>query len=285
MTKIKIVTDSTVDLPQQFFTEHGITVLPMMISFGEETYLDGVDITPEEFYAKLTSYDGFPTTAQISPGVFMKTYEKLAPEADIILSIHLSGKLSGTLDSAKMAAQQVEGANIIVYDSESASLGGGILVMEAVRGIEEGLGIDEIIQRLDRAKETISIYFSVPGLEHLHKGGRIGKASVLLGGLLNIVPLLTVDNGSVAPFEKLRGKKRVQARLLELLGDALSQWGKDNTSVYVLHTVNLEGAMELAEKIKADYDIAEVPISQLGPAIGVHTGPGVIAIVFYKKVC
>lgn len=288
MTRIKIVTDSTVDLPAQFYQEHGVTVMPMMINFGEESFLDGVDITADEFYQKLSEYDGFPTTAQISPGVFIKTYQKLAAEADVILTILLSSKLSGTVDSARLAAQQVEeeieGLKVIVYDTESASLGSGMQVLEAVRAVEEGLSVEEILSRLDQVKATTSIYFSVPSLDHLHKGGRIGKASVLLGGLLNIVPLLAIEDGQVVPSEKLRGKKRVVGRMSELVGAAVEKWGKDNTNVYVLQTLNLEGAMEFAEKLKADFGFENIPISTLCPTIGVHTGPGVIAIVFYKKV-
>lgn len=284
MAKIKLVTDSTADLPQEIYDRYGITVLPMLISFGEEGYRDGIDITPEEFYTKLVTYDGFPTTAQITPGIFTNLYEELAEEYDLILSVHLSGKLSGTLDSGRLAAQSIKKAQVVVYDSESASLGIGFQVLEAARAIEEGCELQEIIRRMDHVKATTSIYFSVPSLEHLQKGGRIGKASAFIGGLLNIVPLLTIDEGSVAPFEKIRGKKRVFGRMVELLSERVEQWGKENLNVSVLHTVNPEGAEELVEQYQSAFGFDEILVTQLGPTIGTHTGPGVIATVFYKKI-
>lgn len=284
MAKIKLVTDSTADLPQEYYERYGIAVIPMLINFGEEGYRDGVDITPEEFYAKLVSYDGFPTTAQITPGVFIKEYQKWAEEYDIIISIQLSGRLSGTVDSARLAAQSIENAQVVVYDSESASLGIGFQVLEAARAIEEGCDLQEILRRMDHVKATTSIYFSVPSLEHLQKGGRIGKASAFIGGLLNIVPLLTIAEGVVAPFEKIRGKKRVLGRITELLGERVEEWGKENLNIAVLHTVNPEGAQELVEQYKSTFDVEDILVTQLGPTIGTHTGPGVIATVFYKKI-
>lgn len=284
MARIKLITDSTVDLPQEIYQRYGITVLPMLINFGEEGYRDGIDITPEEFYTKLIAYDGFPTTAQITPGVFTKVYEEFAKEYEIIISIHLSGKLSGTVDSARLAAQSIENAQVIVYDSESASLGSGFQVLEAARAIEEGCDLPEILRRMDHVKATTSIYFSVPSLEHLQKGGRIGKASAFIGGLLNIVPLLAISEGVVAPFEKIRGRKRVVSRMVELLGERVEEWGKENLNVSVLHTVNPEGARELVEQYQSAFGVEEILVTQLGPAIGTHTGPGVIATVFYKKI-
>lgn len=287
-SKVKILTDSTSDLPQQLIEQYNITVLPMVVNFGDEGYLDGVDITTTEFYAKIKEFDGFPTTSQVTPAVFADAYRELSKETDVIISILVSSQLSGTFNSASMAKQMVEDEldlQIICYDSEMAAMGLGCLVLEAAKAVHEGLGPEEILQRLDKVKETLAIYFAVPNLEHLERGGRIGKAAAFLGGLLNIVPLLTVEEGVVTPKEKIRGKKRVQKRMTELVGEAIEEFGgRENLVLGVLHTDNLKGAQELAQHFTETLGVDEPMITEVGPTIGTHAGPGVIAIVFYKKI-
>lgn len=286
MSRIKILTDSTSDLPQHLIEQYDITVLPMGVNFGSEGYLDGVDITTSEFYAKLKEFDGFPSTSQVNPGVFANAFKELSKEADIIIAIILSNKLSGTFNSSKIAGQMVEDeVKVICYDSESASLGEGFLVLEAAKAAQEGLSAEEILKRLDKIKETISVYFAVPNLTHLEKGGRIGKASALIGGLLNIVPLLTIEDGVVAAKEKIRGKKRVLKRMEELLNVGIEEFGgPENLVLSVLHTDNEKGARELAERFETTFGLTDIIFSEIGPTIGTHTGAGLVAIVFYKKI-
>lgn len=284
MTKIKLVVDSTTDLTRDFFLEHGISSLPLSVYFGTEEFLDGIDITPGDFYQKLRHFSGFPTTSQVNPQAFRETFSELAEETDIILSMHLSGKLSGTLDSARIAAQEIPDTQIICYDSESASLGYGFQVVEAVRAIEAGCDLSEVLKRIKQVRESMRIYFAVSSLDHLHKGGRIGKAGALLGGLLNIVPLLTLEDGMVIPAEKIRGKKRVPKRLLELVGEGIAEFGgSENLNLAVLHTDYYSNAIQLREQIAAEYQIKDIPITQVGTIIGTHIGPGVLAVIFHQK--
>lgn len=284
MTKIKLVVDSTTDLPKQFLRQHGIKTLPLSVYFGSEEFLDGIDIEPEDFYLKLKQFAGFPTTSQINPQAFLEAYGELAKETEIILSMHLSAKLSGTLSSARIAAQEMSNTQIICYDSESASLGYGFQVAEAVRAIEAGCNLSEVLQRIKQVRESMRIYFAVSSLDHLHKGGRIGKASALLGGLLNIVPLLTLEDGLVTPAEKIRGKRRVSRRLLEIVGQGILEFGgPEKLNLAVLHTTSHTDARELAEQISAEYQISDIPIRQVGTIIGSHIGPGVVSVIFHQR--
>ncbi|MCK4257883.1 MAG: DegV family protein [Halanaerobiales bacterium] len=284
MTRIKIVTDSSTDLPRKLIEKHGVYEIPIIVRFGEEEYRSGVDITTSEFYAKMNEHDVFPTTAQITPGEFTNVYQELADEADVIISIHLSGKMSGIMDSARLAAQNMENVKVIVYDSESASFGVGFLVLEAIKAVEENCAVQEITRRLDQVKESMRVYFSVPSLEHLQKGGRIGKAAAFLGGLLNIIPLLTIEGGYVSPFEKIRGKKRILKKMVQQLNSGLEELGgKDQITLGILHAENEEGYKELVQKIREELGIEDFLFNEVGPIIGTHSGPGILAIFFHKK--
>ncbi len=215
---------------------------------------------------------------------FTKVYREISSDADVIISIHLSGKMSGIMDSARLAAQDMEDCQVICIDSESASFGVGFLVLEAIRAVEENCSVEEIVRRLDQVKESMNVFFAVPSLDHLQKGGRIGKATAFLGGLLNIIPLLTIQEGLVAPFEKVRGKKRVIKRIIERLTVGIEEFGgKDQIILGLLHSQNEEGCEELAELVKQEFGIEEYLVNEIGPIIGTHAGPGVIAIIFHKK--
>ena len=285
MSKIKLVIDSTSDISPDILRKYDVSIAPLSVFFGDKGYRDGIDITPKTFYPMLREFEGFPTTSQVNPQAFKEIYTRLSEEADTILSMHFSGKLSGTFASAQIAAKELEWLDIVCYDSESASLGYGFQVLEAIKAIEEGCTIKQVLERVTEIRDTMHIYFAVASLEHLRKGGRIGKATAFLGGLLNIVPLLTLEDGIVAPYEKIRGKKKVPTRFLELLDDGIKKYGgKDNIKVSVLHSENLEGANELADEIRDRFGIEDILITQVGTIIGTHIGSGVSAIIFHKKV-
>lgn len=221
MGKVRIVTDSTSDIPEEVKKRLGISVVPLKVLFGEETFLDAVTITSEQFYEKLAQSSVLPTTSQPSPNEFSEVYERLiAEDADSpIISIHLSAALSGTYQSAVIAHSMLEQeADITIIDSKSASYGFGLRVVRAAEMAQAGESKERIIEEIERLERSTNLYFLVDTLEYLQKGGRIGKASALIGSILNIKPILSLDKeGVVLAVDKVRGSKKAMARIIELL--------------------------------------------------------------------
>ncbi|MZQ81664.1 DegV family EDD domain-containing protein [Paenibacillus sp. 5J-6] len=279
MTHIRIVTDSTADIPLAIRQELNIEMVPLKIHFGEEQFLDAVTLKSEEFYPKLTSSPHFPRTSQPSPAEFLSLYQSLLEEPNTeIISIHLSSALSGTYQSALLASTMLEESTgkVHVVDSRTASYGIGALVVAAAKAAKAGQSSAEIIELVQRIRENFYIYFLVDTLEFLQKGGRIGKASALFGSLLNIKPILSIDGeGEVAAIDKVRGQKKAIARILELL--AADVPNRRIPSIHIAHANNLEGAQLLREVITQQFEVEHVDYITLGPVIGAHAGPGTIA--------
>ncbi|WNR46586.1 DegV family protein [Paenibacillus roseipurpureus] len=280
MTNIRIVTDSTADIPLAVREALNIDMVPLKINFGEEQFLDAVTLQSEDFYPKLTSSSHFPTTSTPSPGEFLNFYERLLTEPDTeVISIHLSSALSGTCRTAELAATMLEGeqaGKVHVVDSCSASYGIGALVVAAAEAARAGKSVDEIVAMVGMMRSQFYIYFLVDTLEFLQKGGRIGKASALLGSLLNIKPILSLDGaGEVTVVDKVRGNKKAIARILELLAADVSD--KTIRTLHIAHANNLEGAEGLREAIEQRFGVAHTGYISLGPVIGAHAGPGTIA--------
>lgn len=277
MAKIRIVTDSTSDIPEAVRKEYGIEMVPLKVHFGAETFYDAVTIHPDQFYDKLTSTAALPTTSQPSPADFLEVYKTLGGEPDTeIISIHLSSALSGTYQSAVLAKSILDGnTNVSVVDSKSASYGIGLLVVEAAKAAKQGKSKDEIVAHIERLRREMRIYFLVGTLEYLQKGGRIGKASALFGSLLNIKPILTLDNdGEVSSVDKVRGSKKAMARIIELLK---ADYGDRELHMTVAHAKSQEAADEFAELLRANFRISEMTFTDVGPVIGTHAGPGTVA--------
>ncbi|NOU76310.1 DegV family EDD domain-containing protein [Paenibacillus sp. LMG 31458] len=279
MTNIRIVTDSTADIPLALRQELNIEMVPLKIHFGDEEYLDTVTLQSEEFYPKLTSSPHFPRTSQPSPAEFLDLYQRLLEGPDTqVISIHLASVLSGTYQSALLASTMLEDSSgkVHVFDSCSASYGIGALAVAAARAAKAGQSVDEILELVRTMRENFYIYFLVDTLEFLQKGGRIGKASALFGSLLNIKPILSLDRaGEVAAIDKVRGHKKAVARILELLATDVS--GKTIRSLHIAHANNLEGAEQLRAAIMQQFVVEHVDYITLGPVIGAHAGPGTIA--------
>ncbi|MBD0379357.1 DegV family protein [Paenibacillus sedimenti] len=285
MSKIRIVTDSTADIPLSVRQELIIEMVPLKIHFGSEEYLDAVTLQSDQFYEKLRTSTHFPRTSQPSPAEFLDLYRKLleGPDTEII-SIHLSSALSGTYQSALLASTMLEEdeGKVHVVDSRSASYGIGALVVAAAKAAMEGQSTEQILQLVRSMRENFYIYFLVDTLEFLQKGGRIGKASALFGSLLNIKPILSIDaEGEVAAIEKVRGHKKAIARILELLAADLAGGGIH--TLHIAHANNLEGAEQLREVILQHFAVQHADYIALGPVIGAHAGPGTIA-AFVSKV-
>jgi DegV family protein with EDD domain len=287
MAKIKIVTDSTADISMEVREALGIEMIPLKVHFGEETYRDGgIDITSEQFYAKLTAASEMPTTSQPSPADFMDMYKKLSDDPDTqIISIHLAAILSGTYQSAVMAKSMLEeegaGGGIHIVDSRSASYGHGMMAVVAAKQAMEGKSVDEILASIEKLRSECRIYFIVDTLQYLHKGGRIGKASALFGSLLNIKPILTLDDsGQVTPVDKVRGHKKALKRIVDMLKD---EFGTRKVRLAVAHSEALESAKELFGMINEELNVELLQYTNLGPVIGTHTGPGTLAVFVYPE--
>ncbi|SES74460.1 DegV family protein [Anaerobranca gottschalkii] len=279
---IKLVVDSTADLSQDIIEKYDITVVPLNVHFGDEVFKDGVDLNTESFFAKLQNSEVMPRTSQPSPGDFYKVYTSLLAEGHSIISIHISSKLSGTYQSAVIAKNMLEDADITIIDSKSASLGLGLIAYQGAKLIKEGKGVKEIQEILNKIIEDQLICFGVDTLEFLQKNGRIGKASALIGTLLNVKPILTLNSeGIVAPLGKVRGKNKVIPYLVEKIKE---KFNDDLVNVAIAHALTPEQKDELLAYAIQELNISEILEGNIGSVIGTNTGPGVIAIVAHKKI-
>lgn len=284
MAKVILVTDSTADIPKDLADQLDIHIVPLKVHIGGQTYMDGVTITPSVFFDKLVQSEQFPSTSQPSPIDFEQKYHeiigKYGKDAQII-SVHLSSALSGTFQSANLARNMVgSDFDITVIDSKKAAFLLGTIVVQAAKAAKKGQGKEECIQVVEKMKESQKDYFVVDTLTYLQKGGRIGKAQALIGTLLNVKPILTLnDAGEVIPFDKVRGKKKAVARILE----ELKQYAHNERVVAsVLYATNLPEAEELKNHLQEQFNIEEITLSEVGPVIGAHVGPNVLAVSMCK---
>lgn len=278
MSPIHIVTDSTSDIPAEARKQLGIEMVPLKVHFGKETYQDAVTIQTDEFYRKLVDSKELPTTSQPSPVEFVDVYKRLLENPDAeILSIHLSSALSGTYQSAVLAKTLLDNnPRITVIDSKSASYGFGMLVVAAAELARQGANQQDIQDRINGMREGTRLYFLVDTLEYLYKGGRIGKASALFGSLLNIKPILTIDDeGEVTSVDKVRGHKKAVARIIALLKEDFED---RPIRLTVANGKAPEAAQELEAVVKENLNVADSLHTVIGPVIGTHVGPGVIAV-------
>ncbi len=276
--KIKIVTDSTSDFPQEFIEKYDVTVVPLYVNFPEDTYRDQVDITTREFYTKLKeSKNILPKTSMPTIQDFIRVYEKILREGYDILSIHISSGLSGTAGVAQTAAGLLQG-KIRVFDSKSISLGITLQVLEAVKMIKNNLSLDNIITQLTALREHTEVTFSLDTLEYLEKGGRIGKVSALLGTILNIKPVIRVDNGIYIPLDKVRNQKQAVKNMVNHMLRVLDN--KLPKQIAVAHGAAEEAASYLKQKVEEALEIKVDLVKEVGPVIGVHTGPGTLGLTF-----
>jgi DegV family protein with EDD domain len=273
---VAIVTDSTSDLPPQLAGTRSITVIPLTLNFEGKALLDGVDIRPDEFYRRLPSAGTHPTTSQPSAGRFAEAFSSLLADHDAVVSIHISEKLSGTYESARQAAEMTDPKRIRVIDSENVSMSLGLLALTASALASSGAGADAIEAKVLAMRRHVQTYFSVATLEFLRRGGRIGRASALLGSVLQVKPVLCIRDGLVTPLERVRTFERALNRIVELTREVDRGQG---VCVIVGHA----DAEADAERIAGELDpIAEtLMIQPLGPVVGAHAGPGVVGVGCY----
>jgi DegV family protein with EDD domain len=276
----RIIVDSTADLLE--YIKERVHVIPLTVHFGEEEYIDGVNIDHKTFYEKLVESDVLPTTSQAIPNDFAKEFEKAKEAGDEAVVICLSSKLSGTCQSAHIAAADYE--NIYIVDSKTVAIGGGILVEYALELLDKGLHAKEIAEELERVKDNVIIVALLDTLEYLKKGGRISSAVAFAGGVLNIKPVISVEDGVVNMLGKARGSKKGNNLLIEEINKA---GGVDFDKPVLLGFTGLSDAL-LLKYIEDSKHIWEgnleyVRYTTISSVIGTHVGPGAVAVAFFKK--
>jgi len=278
MSKIKIVTDSTVDLSDEELRQHEIEVVPLSISIGSDTYLDRVDITPTEFIEKMQAAPELPKSSQPPAGVFLEAYDRLGSDGSDILSIHMTGGMSGTVRSAEMGAGMSD-ASVTVVDSRYISKALSFQVVEAAEMAKAGKSVSEIVERLDRIRKNTRLFVVVDTLDNLVKGGRIGKGKAWIGSLLKIKIIASLDGGEYTPVAKVRSKAQIVEYLAKQFAEDVK--GKVVRGVGLVHAAGHELASKLKETIVERTGYDKIRIEDTTPIISTHTGVGAIGFMYY----
>ncbi|AEB11907.1 DegV family protein [Marinithermus hydrothermalis] len=278
--RIALVTDSTSDIPREHVQQMGVFVVPLYVHFKGSVYKDWVEITPAEIFEAVQAGAEPPTTSQPSPQDFKEVYQKALEQADHVLSIHISSKLSGTVQSAQLAASEFPG-KVTVFDSQAASAGIGMLVSRAHEMLQAGRELPEILAELERIRADHRVRFTVATLEFLRRNGRIGGAQALLGTLLNIKPILEVRDGRVDAAGRARGEKKALAEMVR----SFREWaqGREKIRVYFMYTADARAVENLRDAIlSSGLPVEEVYTSEIGAVIASHAGPGTYGYYAYS---
>ena len=274
---VKIVTDSTSDLPKELAQELGITVVPLNVHFGLDTFRDGVDMQSDQFYHRLTTGPVLPKTSAPSPGLFKECYDRLARDSQEIISIHISSKLSATYEAALAAKQGMADCRVEVVDSKLVSMGLGVLAITAAKAARTGAKIDEVMKLIQDSIKEIDIVVALDTLEFLQKGGRVGRAQAWLGSMLSIKPLLSLEEGEVTPLERVRTHAKSVDRMYQLLEERLPA-----RELAIIYSTDPDEANKMVAHLRELFPQQQVYVARFGPALGTHTGPGSLGIVSLK---
>lgn len=278
---IWLVTDSSSYLPPEFTQQYQITMVPLKVQLGGETFIEGTGLNNREFFDRLAASSDYPSTSQPAVGDFYRAYQQLLeanPFAEILV-LPVSSKLSGTYGAAMAAAGQLPEAQITVFDTLSVAMGVGLMVMTAARMIAAGHDLPEILIRLTQMRQKLPIFLMVDTLEYLKRGGRIGAASAFLGTLLDTKPILTVEAGEIRPVGRVRGKNKAIRRLFDELERQLPA-SNQAVQAGVMHAAAAEEAQQLADMIRERFNVTYFFVFELGPVVGAHVGPGAIGTGF-----
>ena len=276
--KLAIVTDSVSDISPKIAKELNIKVVPLTVIFGTEQFLDGIELSNAEFFKKLETDPNHPSTSQPSPEAFVKTYEKLLKEGYEILSVHVSAKLSGTINSAEQAIKAIDTNKIKIVDTGSASMAQGLVAMSAARAAKNTKSLDELANIAESTAKKTTVFVAMDTMEFLKRGGRIGKARAMLGSILNIKPIITTNDGEIVPHSRARTIKKAISSMINDMGE------KDQIiEVAVLHSTTPDLAKDVLIQINAQNLNNPGTITEIGPVVGTHAGPGCLSIAFTTK--
>src|SRR5699024_4130094 len=278
--KVAVMTDSTAYIPKEEREALDIHMIPLSVVFKDRAYLEEVEITPKEFYAKVKEADELPTTSQPSIGVVTDKMEELARDYDAVVSIHLSSGISGTYQTVASTVDMVDGLDVYAYDSEMSCMAQGFYAIEAAKMAKAGQSPQAIISRLDEMKESMRAYFMVDDLHNLQRGGRLSGIQAFVGTLLQVKPVLHFANNKIVPFEKIRTRKKATKRILSMLDD---QAEKEKSMSVVFIATERDDARKLETAFKNKYPDVETSVSYVGPVIGTHLGEGSIGAAWYEE--
>lgn len=277
MNKIAIVTDSTSDIPKELVNKYNIRVVPLTVSYKDKLYYDGVDLKIDELLEMLDEGEELPKTSQINPARFSQEYKKLLDEGYKIISIHISSNLSGTYQSALIAKDMLETDDIYVVDSRSVSFGTGMLALKAAKMIEEGKEVEEIYNTLNDLAQRSRVAFILDKLDYLKKGGRLSGAQAAIGTLLNIKPIIYINEGRLEILDKTRGMKKGLSRMIKYIQDE----GFDKSEYFAVGTVrDYDNLAEFKTMVKEELGIQEMLEAEVGTVVATYSGPGVVGVWF-----
>jgi DegV family protein with EDD domain len=280
MSKIKIVTDSTMDMTIEQADQLGVVIVPLSVTINGETYLDRVEIQPAEFIETMKRLEELPKSSQPSAGTFLEVYDRLGEEGYEVISIHMTGKMSGTVRSAESAAQMTN-TKVTVVDSKFISMALQFQVQEAAEMAKQGKSVEEILDRIDRVREHTKLYIMIDTLENMVKGGRIGKGKAFIGSLLNIKPIASLEGAEYNPVAKVRSHSQVVKWLAKQFAEDVK--GKTVKRVGIVHAEAHELATKLKDAVMELTGYNGITIDYTGPTISTHTGQGTIAIMYYYE--
>jgi DegV family protein with EDD domain len=279
--RVAVVTDSTADLPREIVEAHRIHVVPQILIMGDRTWLDGVDIDPPAFYELLKTSPHFPSTSQPSVTSFRDLFVELSTASDGVAAILVANELSGTVNSALTAVQNLPDLPIEIIDSRAVSMMLGFTALGAARAAAAGGDLQTVASAARELIDKVHVYFVVDTLEYLHRGGRIGGATKLFGSALNLKPLLEIKDGAVCPVAKIRSRRKALDRVYYLLDEQFRDG--DRVHMSVLHVAAPDEAAEFRGQLVSRFDPVEMIETECGPVVGTHAGPGTVGVAYYAE--
>ncbi len=283
MSSIGIITDSTSGISREMAQEYDIKVLPLKLIFGDEVYLDGVDLDSEAFLRKLKASPQLPTTSQPSTGEFVEAFKQMAEKYEQLISVHISSAISGTVESARQAAQTLKNLRIEIIDSKVTSISLLMLVERIAREVRAGANMEGALSIARKVTDQLQLFLTVDTLEYLHKGGRIGAAQHLVGSALSLKPVLYYKNGIVNSLEKVRGRHKSLTRMVELASEKLRGARAEVAVAYYTDKASAEEVRDMVAK-QLNCDPSKIMMSPTSAVVAAHASPGAVGMGFYPEV-